>query len=306
MYSKIFVEKLHSFRGHTDCVYALELCSDSRFFISAGGDGLVVKWDLQNQDSGVLIAKLPNSIYALHFLPNDNLLIAGQNYEGIHLLDWQNKRELKSLKLTQAAIFDFKSINNKLFVASGDGQVTVVDLQTWTILARMNSSSKSARTLAINPHKNELAVGYSDYAIRVFDLDSFKLKHQWQAHKNSIFTLAYSHDFHILLSGSRDARIKSWDVETQYTLKQEVAAHLYAINHIAFCPAGNLVATGSMDKSVKIWDGHDLQLLKVVDKARHAGHGTSVNKVLWLDSHQLLSAGDDRLISQWKLAATVK
>jgi WD repeat-containing protein 61 len=57
-----------------------------------------------------------------------------------------------------------------------------------------------------------------------------------------------------------------------------------------------------MDKSIKIWDANTLQLLKVIDKARHAGHGTSVNK-LWWSGHrqQLVSASDDRSISVWEI-----
>jgi WD40 repeat protein len=142
-------------------------------------------------------------------------------------------------------------------------------------------------------------VGYSDYCIRVFDLNSFQKKYEWIAHQNSVFTLAYSRDSKTLLSGSRDARIKTWDIENGYELKGEVAAHLYAINHLAISPDGNYFATASMDKSVKIWKAEELQLLKVVDKARHAGHGTSVNKILWINNEQLVSAGDDRVISNW-------
>ncbi len=301
MHSKILVEKLHSFIGHTDCVYSLEVSNDPRFFFSAGGDGLVVKWDLHHPEFGEVIAKVPNSIYALHFLCEQSVVVAGQNYEGIHVLDWQNNKELKSIKLSNVAIFDIKSYKDQLFIASGDGSLTIVDIHTWTILSRIIESSKSARAIAINHLTYEVAIGYSDHFIRVFDLRSYKKKHEWKAHQNSVFTLAYSTNHKTLLSGSRDARIKNWDVENGYQLKQEVAAHLYAINHLAFSPDGNYVASGSMDKAVKIWKNDELQLLKVVDKARHSGHGTSVNKLLWINSGlELLSASDDRLISHWK------
>jgi WD40 repeat protein len=55
-----------------------------------------------------------------------------------------------------------------------------------------------------------------------------------------------------------------------------------------------------MDKSIKVWDLEDLKLLKVIDKARHAGHGTSVNKLFWT-TDQLFSASDDRSISAWDI-----
>jgi WD40 repeat protein len=57
-----------------------------------------------------------------------------------------------------------------------------------------------------------------------------------------------------------------------------------------------------MDKSIKVWDAQAFRLLKVIDKARHAGHGTSVNKLLWTNfDDQLLSASDDRSISVWQI-----
>ena len=57
-----------------------------------------------------------------------------------------------------------------------------------------------------------------------------------------------------------------------------------------------------MDKSIKVWDAESEKLLKVIDKSRHAGHGTSVNKLLWSDyNDQLISASDDRQISVWDI-----
>ena len=77
---------------------------------------------------------------------------------------------------------------------------------------------------------------------------------------------------------------------------------MYAINHIVFSPDGSKYATASMDKSIKIWDAEKHKLLKVIDKSRHAGHGTSVNKLLWTQhEHWLVSASDDRSISVWDI-----
>ena len=298
----IQIQKIHTLTGHRDCVYALEHGEQSNQFFSGAGDGMIVLWDLKTPNEGEVIAKLPNSVYAFHYLQKQNLLVAGHNYDGIHLLDWKAKKELTSLQLSKAAIFDIQSFECDLFVASGDGAVSVVDIQNWSIKNKIAGSEKSARTMAINIPQGELAVGYSDNYIRVFDLKNYQLKYEWQAHANSVFCLAYSGDSKILISGSRDARLKIWDAQGKYAQTAEVAAHLYAINHLAFSPNGKHFVTCSLDKSIKVWDSNNLTLLKVIDKARHAGHGTSVNKLLWTSfDNQMISASDDRTISVWNI-----
>ena len=262
---------------------------------------MVVRWDLEQPENGDLIAKLPNSIYALHYLPHPDILIAGHNYEGIHLFDWRNKKELASLKMTAAAVFDMQSWADRLLISSGDGAVTLVDMKTLSIIRRVRSSEKSARSIAVSVDRGEIAVGYSDHYIRVFD-ENLSLKYEWAAHENSIFTLRFSPDGKWLMSGSRDARLKAWVPDSGYEKAGEVVAHMYAINHIEFSPDGKHFVTCSMDKSIKVWDAGALKLLKVIDRARHAGHGTSVNKLLWTAHHdQLLSASDDRTISVWQI-----
>ena len=299
--TQVQIKRLHSLTGHRDAVYTLKGTAQGSVFFSASGDGMVVQWNLEEPDQGALIARFPHSVYALHYLDQGEILVAGNNYEGIHLLDWKNKTELGSLKLTNAAVFDIQSLEDRLVVAAGDGSVTLVDCKRLAVVKRVQGAEKSARTIAIHPSGAEIAVGFSDNFIRVFD-ENLSLKREWVAHQNSVFTLRYTPDGETLLSGSRDARLKAWSVSKGYEKAAEVVAHLYAINHIEFSPDGKHFVTCSMDKSIKVWDAGALQLLKVIDKARHAGHGTSVNKLLWTGyNNQLLSASDDRSISVWQI-----
>jgi WD40 repeat protein len=299
--SKVQVARLHSLKGHNDSIYTLQPSSNPKLFFSAAGDGMVVQWNLDDPENGQLIARLPNSIYALHHHAKKDVLIAGHNYEGIHVLDWKNKKEIGSLKLSSAPVFDIQSNNDFTFVATGDGKLHVVDIEMLQILKQLQLAEKNIRTIAIHPMSGDIAIGSSDSYIRVFDRD-LKLKKEWQAHANSVFVLKYTPDHHYLVSGSRDARFKVWDVTKSYDQAEEVVAHLYAINHIEFSPDGKHFVTCSMDKSIKVWSTGEFKLLKVIDRARHAGHATSVNKLLWTSHHDLLvSASDDRTLSVWQI-----
>ncbi len=296
------VEKIDTFSGHRDCVYTLEGALESNQFFSAGGDGLVVRWDLTKPDAGELFAQIPASIYALCFDKSKNQLWVGQNFDGIHLIDIETQQEIKSIKITSSSIFDIKIHENNAFIGLSDGTIVVMDVENFVVRKHIKASDKSVRNIAINPISCEFAVAYSDFSVKVFDLQDFSLKLVVNQHINSVFTVCYSPDYQYLITAGRDAHLKILDVKNQYNLVQDIAAHLFAINDIKFSPNGKYFATCSMDKSIKIWDAEQFKLLKVIDKARHAGHGTSINKLWWSEYENLLvSASDDKRVSVWRI-----
>jgi len=299
---KLHVQKLDTFAGHRDAVYTLAPGAVPHRVFSAGGDGQVIEWDLRKPDLGRLVARVPASVYALAFDAPRGHLWLGQNFEGIHVIDPVEKREIGSVKITASAIFDLLVHETTAYAALGDGTLVVLDVEALAVRRHVSAGERPARSLAYNPATDELAVGYSDATVKIFDARSLALKYVINAHAGSVFTVRYSPDGQSLLSGSRDARLKAWSVADGYALRQEVVAHLFAINHLAFSPDDRFLVSASMDKSIKVWNPADLRLLKVIDRARHAGHGTSVNKLHWSrHENQLLSASDDRTVSVWRV-----
>lgn len=300
--SKIQVNKLHTLTGHNDCIYALAEGSDPRFFYTGAGDGMVVEWDLDAPKDGKLIAKLPHSVYALAVDRERNLLIIGHNFEGIHVIDLNENKEIWNLKMTDQAIFDIKVFGNEILVGTGDGVLVIVDIEEKSLKKHIKLSSKSIRVMSIAAEKRQLAIGLSDHSIKILDLsDNFKPLANLVGHTNSVFALSFSPDEKNLVSAGRDAHMKFWESEN-YTLSENIVAHMYAINYLSFKEDGKFLVTCSMDKSIKVWDAENYKLMKVIDKARNAGHGTSINKVLWSTySSQVISISDDRTISIWQI-----
>lgn len=302
----MLIEKIDTFSGHRDCVYTLEASNRAEICFSAGADGLVVEWNLAKPDIGKLLARVPSSVYAMRFHTASKQLWIGQNYEGIHVIDIESRQIVKSMKLSKALIFDIQFHENFAFVAGGDGVISVIDIENWSFKKHLKVAETSVRSITINPKKKEFAGGFSDNYIRVFSLDDFSLKHSFEAHYNSVFCVRYSPDFSLLFSGSRDAHLKIWDVDKKYELKQDIIAHTFAINDIGFEKNGTIFATCSMDKSIKLWQTENGKLLKVLDRARYAGHGTSINRLLWSSfDNQLLACSDDKTISVWKIIADI-
>jgi WD40 repeat protein len=297
MKQRVTVNKYHTYTGHKDCIYALEAIDEKRF-VTAGGDGMVVLWSLDELEKGVMIAKVPNSVYALHFLKEEGILVVGQNSEGIHFIDIQNRKETGSLKLTSSSIFDIKSNGNYLLIATGDGEIIAINKKNLKVEQRTYQSSERARTILF-VNETEVLIGYSDYKIRFFTVPGLDLKNEFKAHDNSVFCVRMHPLGDYILSTSRDAHLKIWN-KKDLSLHEDIVAHMYAINDLSFSPDGLHFVTCSMDKSIKVWDSRTFRLKKVIDRARHAGHGTSVNKVRWMNYHNyVVSVSDDRTISVW-------
>lgn len=300
---KINVQKRFTLDGHKDCLYTIINGDLPNQIFSASGDGMVVSWDLKNPENGQLIAKMKNSVYALAFLTGQSTLLAGQNFEGLHFIDTNDKTEVGSLDMGKNQIFDIKIHKNRAYIGTGDGTLYVLDLLTRSLVKRIKLSDKSIRAIDINPALNELATGISDNTIRILTLTELSQKYVINAHKSSVFTVQYDPRTNMLLSGGRDACLKRWNPDNNYQLDKSVIAHMYAINSICLNPEGNLFASASMDKTIKIWETESMTLLKVIDSSRHAGHASSANKVLWTNYENLLiSCGDDKNIIVWDLS----
>ena len=296
------VTKIATLAGHRDAVYALTGGTGGAVY-SGSADGMVVGWDPTDPTrDGELLARVQNSVYALRHLPELSLLVLGHNFQGIQAIDLSQKQLVHATALPPVAIFEivFSESRQRLYIALGDGTLAVLTVPDFRLEKLLRLADKSLRCLALHEGRSELAVGSSDTFTRILDLDSLEVKCLLGESTNSVFSVAYSVDGMRLLTAGRDAQIRTWDVATGYTLTGSVPAHMYTVNHLAFSPDGRYLASCSLDISIKLWDATTLTLLRVLDRARAAGHGTSVNRLVWPGAeNRLVSCSDDRSLVVW-------
>ena len=309
MASEIFrpvVQKLAALTGHRDAVYALTGAPGSNALFSSGADGFVVGWDAtQPKKDGELVARVENSVYALRHLPEHDLLLLGHNFQGVQAIALAERKLAYATALPPVAIFElvFSESRQRLYAALGDGTLAVLRAGDFRLEKLLRVSQKSLRTLALHEERGELAIGASDSLVRILDLDSLELKNTLADAINSVFSVAYAPDGRTLLASGRDAHLRRYDVEAGYTLTDDIIPHLYTVNHLALSPDGKYLASCSLDKSIKLWDAASLTLLRVLDRARAAGHGTSVNRLVWPGQlNRLVSCSDDRSLAVWQLS----
>lgn len=295
------VQKIAQLTGHNSAIYALSPGKDERHFLSAAGDGWVAEWNLDDPDMGRLVAKVETQIFSLCFLPDRDLIVAGNMNGGVHWVDLKDDENTRNIAHHKKGVYGICRVGGHLFTAGGEGLLTRWSVPDRRSLESFHLTNRSLRTVVFSEKRKELAIGASDNSIYILDVDTLELKRKIEeAHANSVFSLRYSPDETQLLSGSRDALLKVWDLENDDAPLRSMPAHLFTINDIVFHPDGHLFATGSRDKMVKIWDAKTFELKKVLEGLRDSGHFNSVNCLLWLGDGTLASAGDDRSIILWR------
>lgn len=291
--AKLTVKKLRTLEGHRDAVYALTIAPDGSSYFSSGGDGMVVEWK-DGETDGELLVNVPNSVYSLAY--SDGYLAIGHNYDGIHWVDVAAKKEIKNIHLGDAAIFDIKIKNGLIYVGLGSGELVVIKIADFSIKFRKHFSTQRIRKIFF--YEDKIFLASSDNHIKILN-EKFELIKNWEAHLNTVSGFVVYENK--LISVGRDARVKFWSMDDDFSLYHEIPAHLYAINDISLSPNKKYFATCSIDKTIKVWDTKEMRLRKVIDKQRSAGHGTSINKLFWLNDKQIVSCSDDRTLSVWEI-----
>ncbi len=295
------IEKIHTSTGHKAALYTLSAGQDERYFLTAGGDGWIVEWSLDNPELGRLVVAVETRIFSLLHLPERQLLVAGNMDGGLHWVDLQDPARTRNVQHHRLGVYGLLVVADWLYSIGGDGLLTRWSVREKRSMESVQVSDRPLRAIAYSAQRQELAVGASDGHIYLLDEKTLAVRRIiLNAHLPSVFTLLYSRDQTQLISGGRDAMLRVWALETEAPPLLEIPAHRFTINHLAFSHDGQWLATASRDKTFKIWDAQSYELLKVVDTLRFGSHIHSVNRLLWLPD-ALITASDDYSAMIWRV-----
>jgi WD repeat-containing protein 61 len=287
------IQKVNEFLGHKGAVFSIDYNSETKSLYSGGADGFIAKWLPNVSTDGKLIMNTNKPIWSFCVDYEQNHLIVGTSSGNIHIADMVSSNELRNISIHSLGVFTVVKDKNRFLTGGGDGFVNLWD-ENWQLISKKKLSTKNIRQILKIEKNNEYWVACSDNNIYVLNLN-LEIIHILESHTFAVFALAYQSKLGIVASGGRDALLKIWNSDTK-ELMQTINAHWLHIHALAFSPCGKYLASSSMDKTIKIWNSSSLDLIKVIDFERYGAHSNCVNKVLWIDSNNLISCSDDRRI----------
>ncbi len=119
----------------------------------------------------------------------------------------------------------------------------------------------SFSSVAFSPDARYVAAGEREGAVALWNADTARLKHTFEAAEEGDVVVAFAPDGKTLASGGRDGAVKLWDVVTGQLVRKLIVSseeHGHsrsgpAVNALAFSPDGATLATGDANGGVQFW-----------------------------------------------------
>ena len=258
--------------------------------------------------------------------------------------DWfalYNPRVPQSLDVNLVHQFNHESVvccvrfsKDGLWLATGCNRTAqIFDMRTGTLSCTLNDESVPQegdlyiRAVCFSPDGKWLATGAEDRLIRVrfhsglpmvflytdvpctypaqiWDIARKRIRYTFEGHQQEIYSLDFSHDGSLIVSGSGDKTARIWDMNSRESkvLPIDDDPNVDAgVTSVAISPDARFVAAGSLDTVVRIWD---VATGTLVDRLR--GHGDSVYSVAFTpDGKGLVSGSLDKTLKYWELNTAI-
>lgn len=295
-------QKYVQLNGHQGAVYSITNADIPNHVFTAGSDGIIARWDIENGISSGALAQVQAPIFSLLYNEDSNILLAGREDGGLHVIDTIAKKEIKLIKNHEKGVFSIMRVGDRIYTSGGDGTVAIIDALTFYTKHVFKASYKKVRGLYFSENKELLYTASADGKIRAFSNDFSSPILEWMAHDEAANVMAEL-SANIIVTGGRDARLKVWDVGLPKPLLLEnIPAHNYAIYQITVYRELGIFITCSRDKTIKIWDLETMQVIKRIERISHGSHKNSVNSFVFVNKlNKLVSVSDDSSIIVWEI-----
>ncbi|MFK7757488.1 MAG: WD40 repeat domain-containing protein [Flavobacteriales bacterium] len=290
---------ISDFPGHGAAIYKIQALGSKLF--SCSSDKMLASWDVVKREPAPFSVKAESGLYTFH-ISSERLFLGGTSGH-LNIIDLELKKEIKNLKLHMKGVYSILPLKAKdlIVTGGGDGMVHFLEYSSLELIRSIKLGEFKVRDIHYFDDLNSVMLACGDGRIREIELEYYNEVHALNASEESINTLAHFKRKNLLVSAGKDGFISFWRLDNREKVVS-FPAHYMAIYDVKFNNSETYFVTCSRDKSIKVWDANTLEVIDKIERRTHKGHSHSVNSVEWLDDHTFISAGDDKIIKEWKLS----
>lgn len=174
-----------------------------------------------NGNKQVLNVRFSNDNKQLLTLGRDNRLISWDIKKGTinkQIYDQDMSTEILRTGLVNTVISPYFSNDGWQIVAAVGKEVRIWSSLTGEIQNKFMGYTSPVTALCFSPNSEQLAIGYADATIKVFDLTKGKISMVLRGHAYPIMGVAFSQNGKMIATMDEDVKIKLWDIEKGNTI----------------------------------------------------------------------------------------
>ena len=266
-------ENIRTLNGHTEKVTSLAITPDGKTLASSSDDNTIKLWNLQNGQLENTLTGHSAAVTSIVITPTGQTLASASRDKTVKLWNLQNSQLRRTLK-AEAISLVINPDGKTLVSGSEDGSIKLWNLLTGkrlrTLIPPLPKSppfpgqrASGVLSLAISPNGQTLVNGSYDDShlslqetdgknIKVWNLKTRKLIHNFSLGIGSVDTVAISTDGQTFATGGLGREIRLWNLKTGKLIRT-FSGHAGGIYALAFSPDGKSLISGSGDKSIKVW-----------------------------------------------------
>ena len=265
---------------------------DASLVASAGGNGTIKLWDLQNGGVTTLRGH-SDTVNAVAFSPNGELLASGGDDYRFKLWDVQNQQTIATLE----HIIGRNRSAIKAVAFSPDGQLLATagwEVKLWSVSNQQEIATfqhnQWVLAVAFSLDGQLLATGDHGGTVRIWDVQNRQVIARLAGDTTSVRSVAFSPDGRTFASAGYQGLIKLWTVENWESIGtfHNTTGTAYTVD---FSPDGKALASTGREV-VSLWSVESGEKI-----ASLTGHNGWVRGVAFSpDGRFVASGGDDRMV----------
>ncbi len=210
--------------GHNNAVRSIAFLNASSSFFSAGSDGIILKWDLNDENGKCdTILEGRNIIEKIALTPNGDYLLAAESRNGMFLIDLSSGR---------------------------------------LIPERLSGNDMNIKTIATSPDNSSVYTSGLVNIIELWDLRS-KTSREFAQTDSRVNSLSVSPDGATLVAGLRDGKTILWQTEDGVSTEIHFDS-INPVQSVKFSPDGKYLACGTISGEIRILDAASFEIAAVL------------------------------------------